>query len=205
MRVIKKESEFGLNIFLVEGDKNISIIFGGNGDLYWSLHSNNVVNDNSFIITKENHGVYELFEQLFNDIENINLFYDEGIYEKCDKDEYRLFNCSNYNELFDGNVITWYSDETSHEVANILRIIKEDESFKLEFIIQNSISGYDDDFHSAHYIPIRFRNSGSFYFPFNVVFMRMYNAMKNIDDINDYGHQMHIEEYLFKIKKLKRF
>ena len=32
--------------------------------------------------------------------------------------------------------------------------------------------------------------------------MRMYNEMKNIDDVNDYGHQMHIEEYM--LRKFKK-
>ena len=54
---------------------------------------------------------------------------------------------------------------------------------------------------SSSYIPIRFRNSGSFYNPFNVLFMRMHNKMKKIDDVNDIGHQIHIEEYLYNKQK----
>ena len=72
----------------------------------------------------------------------------------------------------------------------------------LEFSIQPHINGYDEDFHSPTYIPIRFRNSGSSYDPFNIVFMKMYNEMKNIDDINDIGHQIHIEEYLYNKEKI---
>lgn len=225
MKVLKKYKEFGTIVFLKEKNKYISISFGGNGDLYWSFHSDSVDKDNTFIITKENYGVYSLFEQLFSDIENINIFDDEKIpfYIETEEDrdeflkiredrmnkereKYRLYNCSNYNELFCDNVITWYSDETAHEVSNFLKIYKEDEIFKLSFNIQDSIDGFDDDFHSSCYIPIRFRNSGSSYSPFNVVFMRMYHKLKEVDDVQDYGHQMHFEEYIYqknKVKKLK--
>ena len=123
-----------------------------------------------------------------------------------DENKYRLFNLSNYNELFDkeNNTITWYSDETNHEVANILKIRKESKSFELEFYIQPYIEGYDRDFNSLYHIPIRFRNSGSSYDPFNIVFMRMYEKMKQVYDINDYGHQIHIEEYLYNQNKIKK-
>ena len=149
----------------------------------------------SFIITKENYGLYSLFEKLYNDIKEINLF--EDLEE--DKDRYRLYNSSYYQELFDekNNTITWYSDETAREVANYLQIKKEKERFIINFNIQEYIEGYDRDFASLYYIPIRFRNSGSRYDPFNIIFMRMYERLKEIDDINDYGHQIHMEEYLY--------
>lgn len=225
MQVIKYENEFGLIISFQELDKQFDASFSGNGDLYWTIHSKNTNDDNNFIITKENYEVYRLFEELFDDIENIRIFDEEYIpfyleteeekqeYIKNQKDEigyeknkYRLFNHSNYNELFDkeNNTITWYSDETNHEVANILKIKKEKELFKLEFYIQPYIEGYDRDFNSLYHIPIRFRNSGSSYDPFNIVFMRMYRKMKQIDDVNDYGHQIHVEEYLFNQNKVKK-
>ena len=225
MQVIKHENEFGLIISFQELDKQFDASFGGNGDLYWTIHSKNTNDDNNFIITKENYEVYRLFEELFDDIENIMIFDEEYIpsyleteeekqeYIKNQKDEieyekkkYRLFNHSNYNELFDkeNNTITWYSDETNHEVANILKIKKEKELFKLEFYIQPYIEGYDRDFNSLYHIPIRFRNSGSSYDPFNMVFMRMYRKMQQIEDVNDYGHQIHLEEYLFNQNKVKK-
>ena len=224
MRIIKEKSDQGTNIILDETDKYLNIGIAGNWDLYWSFHSNNKENvEKTFIITKENYELYKLFENLFYDIENINIyddyipFYletkeeiDEYLEEKRikieeEKKRYRLYNCSNYNELFDNKsrTITWYSDETAHEVANILKIQQEKDTFLVKFDIQPYIEGYDEDFHTSSYIPIRFRNSGSSYAPFNSLFMKMFNMMKEIDDTNDYGHQMHIEEYLYmKQKKL---
>ena len=226
MKVIKHENEFGLIISFKELDKQFDVSFSGNGDLYQTIRSENVNDDNNFIITKENYEVYRLFEELFDDIENIKISDDEEYitfylkieeekqeYIKNQKDEieyeknkYRLFNLSNYNELFDkeNKTITWYSDETNHEVANILKIKKENESFELEFYIQPYIEGYDRDFNSLYHIPIRFRNSGSSYDPFNIVFMRMYEKMKQVDNVNDYGHQIYIEEYLYNQNKIKK-
>lgn len=220
MKVIKNETQFGPTIVFDEENKFLRFSFGGNGDLYWSLHSKNGNNYTSFIITKENYGAYSLFEQLFYDIENINIF-DENdipfyIETEEEKEEYlkkrkeeieyeqnmcRMYNHSNYNELYDNGIITWYSDETAHEVANILKIKKTEEEFILQFFIQPHLDGYDKDFNSSTYIPIRFRNSGSSYDPFNIVFMKMYNKMQELDDVNDVGHQIHIEEHLYRKEK----
>lgn len=221
MKVTKEKSEFGLNVFLEEEGKNISFTFWGNGDLYWTIHSKrDEENYDYFIITKENYAIYSLFEKLFFDIENINIFDEEAIEFEDEIHEYfkdtkkeneeikmrcRLFNHLHYNELFnDSNkTITWYSDETAPEVANVLKIKKEEDIFKLEFYIQPYTKGYDEDFHSSKSIPIRFRNSGSRYSRFNTIFMKMYNSMKEIDDVNDIGHQIHIEEYLYNKGQVK--
>lgn len=212
MKIIKEENDFGTIIFLNDKDRYLKISFGGNLDLYWSFYNpNNNNQSNQFIITKENYGIYRLFEKLFYDIENINIFdkldiEDYFIDKEKEKNKYRDFNLSNYNELFNSNTktITWYSDETAHEVANFLTIKQEKDIFRIEFHTQPYIKGYDEDFHSENYIPIRFRNSGSSYDPFNYIFMRMYNNMKNIDDTHDIGHQIHIEEYLYEKKLVKK-
>lgn len=211
MKVVKQESEFGMDIFFKEENKYFAITYGGNLDLYWIIYSEDVNKDNNFVITKENYEVYRLFEQLFDDIDDINIYKYQnqqfsGNFKKAQKEKYRKSNTSNYNVLYNEKekLITWYSDETAFCVANVLKIKKEYEIFKLEFFIQPYIDGYDRDFNSLHHIPIRFRNSGSFYNPFNVVFMRMYSNMKEIDDVNDYGHQIHMEEYLYSQSKIKK-
>ena len=77
MKVIKYENEFGLIISFQELDKQLDISFGGNGDLYWTIHSKNENDNHDFIITKENYGIYRLFEELFDDIENIKIFEED--------------------------------------------------------------------------------------------------------------------------------
>lgn len=203
MKYSKEKSNFGPRIYLEEEDKYLCVSFEGNLDLYWSFHNNKGIDEsNEFIIAKENYGVYRLFDELFYDIENINFDYlDEEA-----KDRIRSINESLYNDLYnkDNNTITWYSDETSSKVSNYVEIKKLDETFNLKFNIQAPIKGYDFDFHSNYYIPIRFRNSGSSYDPFNVFFMKMYNDLDKIDDVNDIGHQIYIEEYLYNKRLVKK-
>ena len=199
MIVKKYQLESGLMINFHEDTCDLSISFQGNFDLYWSIRSKEAGDKHSFVITKENYQVYLLFDKLYSDIKNINIFGNET---EEDKDYYRNYNASKYRELFneDTKTITWYSDEVNHDVSNFLKIKKENDTFKLDFFTQNDIEGYDRDFKTAFYIPIRFRNSGSSYDPFNCVFMNMYNDLKDVDDVLDYGHQIHIGEILYKQK-----
>lgn len=229
MKVKKKKGNFGTEIILEEDSKFIRFNYGGNGDLYCSIHSkekslNNNIPYNYFIITKENNEVYRLFKELFDDIENINIFDDDDDiipyyieteeekeeylekqrkFRENQKNKYRLYNNSHYNELFDSEnrTITWYSDETSPKVANILNIKQEDDTFRLDFYTQPYIEEYDEDFYSEYYITIRFRNSGSLYDPFNIVFMKLYNSLSEIEDINDIEHQTHTEASLCEKRK----
>ena len=201
MKLTKEKNEFGTQINLKGEDSNLLISFGGTGDLYWTIKSNDVEKQNTISITKENFGLYKLFDQLYEDIKNINLYEDREV----DDEIYRVYNHSNYNELFNGETktITWYSDETAHKVANYVTIKKEDESFNISFHTQQDIDGYEEDSKSDFYIAIRFRNSGSSYYPFNVVFMEMYNKLVDLEDTNEYGHQIHMEEYLYEKDKAK--
>lgn len=227
MKVVLNNSEYNTkDINLIDGDKKIIIFFGGTGDLYWVLRNSNCDKDleytfDDFVITKENYQLYYLFEKLFDDIKNINIFnrdidefpfYVETDEDKIEylksleeeKESYRKYNMSHYKDLYDGenNTITWVSDETAYEVGNILRIKKIDEEFILEFATQPYIEGYEREGSYIGSIGIRFRNSGSRYDPFNIIFMRMFQELQLIDDVNDNNHQIHIEEYLYS-KKLE--
>lgn len=205
MRLNKYKNELGITDFILkENDKKLFIFYMGNGDLYWKLNSpslkieedDEITPEKSdyFMITKENYPLYALFAKLYYDIENINIRENE-----INKEDYIKHNLANYQELFnkDKKQITWYSDETYYEVANILKITKEEDTFRLEFFSQPPKEGYDEEYNSISGITIRFRNSGSRYNPFNTVFMRMFSELNMIDDINDNYHQYHIEEYLY--------
>lgn len=206
MIIEKEKSQFGTDVYISEGDSYLTIFYGGNGDLYWTIHSKNrsIENDpkkDCFYITKENYKLFHLFNKLYDDIKEINIYDDF----KEDKSKYRKYNQSNYNELFDGKnkTITWYSDETAHDVANYLVIKKEKDAFKLDFNIQEPKENYSRDFNSLYYIPIRICNSGSRYYPFNIPFMNMYNALVEFDDEKVNGHQICMEEYLYERGKQK--
>lgn len=207
MRLEKYKTEFGTDITLIDDDKSINMAFMGNLDLYWTIRRTdnkkyimNEHNKDFFIIDKGNSKIYELFEKLYEDIKSVNVFEDLEDEER----KFFVINNSNYSELFneETNTITWYSDETNSKISNYLKIIKEADSFALEFNTQPYIDGYERDFNSAYSIPIRFRNSGSKYKPFNIVFMRMYEELLKVDDVNAYGHQITISEFLYN-KKLE--
>ena len=228
MKVVLKTNEYNTkDIHLIENSKTLSVMFTGTGDLYWMIQNSKICSDeeysyDSFEITKENYQLYFLFEKLFHDIKNINISHDENEFPpfveteeekknylenlELDKKRYRMFNMAHYNDLYNNkeNTITWVSDATGFEVANKLSIKKLDDKFLIEFKTQPYVEGYEQEDNALGVIGIRFRNSGSRYNPFNIIFMRMFNEMQKIDDINNYGHQIHIEEYLYEKKKIKK-
>lgn len=220
MNLYKQQNKFGTDIILKDDNKSLAFRFCGNGDLYWVINSQEqpIVHKLNFVITKENYELYKLFEQLFIDIKNSSVFdsfemmpfYIQNSNYNCntrdnEKNKLRklMLDFMKYKELYnlEENTITWHSDETAYEVSNVLKIIKEKDKFNLEFSIQKHRDEYDKDFNSPGYIQIRFRNSGSFYTPFNVIFMRMYHNMSFLDDVNEEGHQIHLEEYLYIINR----
>ena len=76
MEVIKSKSEVGTyDISIKENDnKNLSLVWGGNGDLYWildNLEDIDVKEDpmyDSFCITKADYALYSMFEELYDDL-----------------------------------------------------------------------------------------------------------------------------------------
>ena len=198
---IKKEyyeREGVYNFEFIKDNKSLKIFFGGNLDLYMTLgtdktlpYGENISID--FDITKEDYEIYELFDTLYNDIINCNVF-----------DEYKLNrglkNNYVYRDLVDKNKnITWISDDGPREVEDRVIISKKDkDTYKLMFIRNDK--ELDFGFKSPYSIAIRFRNSGSWYEPFNVCFMKMFKKLQKLD-IN--YHQYSIDEYMY-IRKLNK-
>lgn len=195
--------------FIKNEENTFRIFFGGNLDLYFCVTRKDYENDNEIInfeITKENYVLYSLFEQLYNkiiscEIHTIDKFelemYDkdeiiekENIYKELNKE---LKDSYAYKNLVRNNVISWRHDDQIYEEANILNIHKEEEKFRLEFILQSK--------EWSTFIDVRFRNSGSRYNPFNTIFMQLYNKLQ---EYNPEYHQIHIEEYLYQKKLTKK-
>ena len=181
----------------------MSIVFRGNGDLYFGSKIFSKDQEAEFYITKENIIIYNLFSELFKAFQNVEIYtindFDLQYYD--DEEELQqkyarykewneeLKNSSIYKRLFNNNSITWISDDSisfNYETADTLKIIKEDNQFKLEFTY------YENKF--SHVRSIRIRNSGSRYQPFNFLMMNFFNKLQEYDPNN---HQMHIEEYLY--------
>ena len=200
----KIKTDFGYTINIYDSNKILTITFGGN--LYWYLSSKEKKEVDTFEITKENYFLYSLFDILYNDIVNCNLFkvYNEELsFVNSIKELQKIYNrkkelniifseYEEYKRLYNGEYICWYSDDDSIEDANYVKIIKDDYKYILEFFsnFKSNTLWLSNT--------IRFRNSGSRYMPFNMIFMDMYNSLCT----SDYDeNQIHIEEYLYKKKK----
>ena len=196
MVVLKEEIENGLySITLKKEEKSFKIVSMGNGDFYWVFYDKNEkdINDRSgsFEITKENYQIYQIFEELYDEVKNSKIFNEESF----DKERKNYFQeVSNYNDLFRDGIITWVCDEIGHiENTNLVKIYKNEDSYTIEFLL-------NDKEYYGH--SIRFRNSGSYYRPYNIIFNRMFDKLKDYEDEN---RQIHIEEYLYeKNRILKR-
>lgn len=189
----------GYDISFIKDDKELKIVFGGNGDLYWMLRQtktsdmNEEMNEvyNNFYVTKENPIIYRLFDELYNDILNCNIFriteLDQEMYTKSElkkkqkkKNELNEWNRHKRDLLVEEDKIKWHSDEQMFEYANVVTISKQEEGYLLEFTIPDQPEE-ELLYRLPGTISIRFRNSGSTYDPFNIVFMRMYQELQKYD------------------------
>ena len=206
MEITKKSSEykdFGDEITFKDKDKIFRISFEGNLDLYFSFHSYN--KEHFFEITKENYYIYEVFLNLYNNIKSNNLYEVDEIdislheprtledlnYIYEDKKELNdwVKKGSRYDELYHDGIITWKSDDSWDDYYNrnyYVSIIKKENSIVFNF----------DDIESY----VRFRNSGSYYDPYNILFMEAFNKLMKYDP-ND--GQIHIEEYLYEKERIR--
>ena len=220
---IKNQGKLPQKIILSNGDKKLIISFENNLDLYWTLSKSpkEKLILETFEITKEDYAIYTLFEQLYNRIKNASVFdidteialFESGlshfdsladIYDFYKENVASLKESDAYHELFDGKTITWCSDEFNHDNANILKIRKIDDEFELEFIPKSKLSGFINGSSNIGRVTIKFCNSGSYYAPFNVMFMRLFNKLQLVDDVKDIKHQVSIDEYMYNKNKGKR-
>ena len=195
----------GYNCFDISTDDGIfNIGFGGNLDLYFSYkYRGNILdtaNNKDFYITKENYFLYSLFDELYNDVKNYNIFtidmFDsEDEYLRCQND-FLERDKNNPRKLFRDSKIEWHSDDFDYDDGSYFVIDKLDDCYKLTFYK----SKCDDFIYSITY-SVRLRNSGSRYGFFNVIFMRMYNRLC---EYNPNFHQFHVEEYMYKKNLVKR-
>ena len=62
------------DITLIDGNVRLIMSIYGNGDLYWTImDDSNLIKNMFFTITRENGAVYSIFQDLFADIENVNV------------------------------------------------------------------------------------------------------------------------------------
>lgn len=204
-----------------DGDKTFRISFSGNLDLYFSLEDFD--NDSTFIIGKDNYEIYTLFDKLYSDVINANIY--EKLTDKeinfiiflseSEKEDYHpkiaeelkrrekyqndLKKSIQYQNLVQDDVIIWRSDEYFTEIAPFVKIKKLKNAYILEFGKPIISEEYENDadlmLMDPRRITVRFRNSGFRYEPFNILFMKLYQGLYKLDYDH---HQIHIEENLIQ-------
>ena len=184
---------------------SFDIMFGGNLDLYWYYWPEENYKDwplaKTFTISKENYFIYQKLDELYKNIkeqkpyqskdENVSTVFDSSkLINESPRSQY------SYKNLFQNDIIKWYSDDAPLEEASMLEIKYQEDKYIITF------HQGKEDFGFPTYA-IRFRNSGSRYEPYNLAFMNMYNSLS---EYNPNYHQIHIEEYLYnkKLRKLKK-
>lgn len=201
MEITKEKSEFGYVITFKKGSEYFEMSFGGNGDLYWKyddVDSKDDITYAEFIIGYENAFVFNLFETLYYEIEHCQIFKvdEEEMIFVIDEDDLEMLKSRRqrlnetlkrspeYMKLFQNKTITWYSDDGDYEKDEVVKINKVSEGFKLTFLkLDKKEKCYYNPRNGLH-IGIRFRNSGSRYNPFNMIFMRLYNELCKHDFTN---------------------
>ena len=168
------------NFCLINGNKELKIIFLSNLDLYMIISNGEKISpdkcyDIDFDITKEDKEIFSIFDSIYNEIVSCNIFVDKKLNYKNLKDS------NEYKHLVDNNLnIKWISDNGIDELEDSLTISRlEDKGYRLIFHRNNS--HLDCGFKSNINISIRFSNSGSRYRPFNIPFMKMYHKLLQID------------------------
>lgn len=187
--------------YLCDGKNKLAISYVENLDLLFYTFTTE--KEMTFFITKENMFIYNLFCNLFIDLDEVNI-YKETLLEcnninKINELDYKIQKLKNnetYKKLFQDKTITWISDSSitdNDPFVDTLIIKKKKDCLELKFTF------YSDNISNIR--SIRINNSRSKYAPFNILFMKLFDELQNYDP--NY-HQIHIEEYLHnnELKKL---
>lgn len=205
IRVMKNKDNEYWDINLIKGNDTLEICYGGNLDIYWILISDG---NTSFTIDQENYELYQIFDRLYKRIKNCEIFEmsekekkDESIHDNIEQINQELNELVElnkwhsqkeaYKKLYnqETGVIEWFSDDYDEEEANSVRIIPHDDKYEIEFVRRG------DNFN--YMTSVRFRNSGSRYDYFNILFCKHYNELCEVDDK---VHQMNLDEIAYRMK-----
>lgn len=186
---------------LIKDNKQLSIFFGGNLDLYLSVSDGEEIpyeqeKEITFDITKENYDLYTIFKEMYDEIVSGNIYDSE-----LDKHKSLSLLAAQKDLVDNKKNICWISDDAPRESADRLIISKEIDKIKLTFKRTNIDIDMSDGFKSPFWLSVRIRNSGSRYDPFNVPFMRMY---QNIQTIDPEYHQVDVEEIIYQKKNTQK-
>ena len=177
LEVLLRDGQTDYNdIHIQNGNKIFSMCFMRVGDLFWYINKSEPNSTKeTFDIPATEIEIYKLFDELYKRISTANIFDNSS-------DEYleeRLTRRNFFNKST--KTIEWHSDATYFESDDVVKITQQENNYHIEFTRPKE---YEDPFHwgSNKIIAIRFRNSGSYYDPFNIAFMRMFNSAQKLKE-----------------------
>ena len=182
---IKKKLNFAgtYDIQLIKGRKKLTILWARVLDLYMVLEDGERIpfrkaKSIDFDISVEDKEIYQLFDKLYNDVIDGNIFETKS---KKKPDRITLYN---YNLLVDENKnIVWVSDDGLFDEVDRMQISKMNDTYRLTFMrTEKQTFG---EFKDPYAIYVRLRTSGSRYDPFYIPFIRMYRSLQGIDETLD--------------------
>lgn len=202
-------------------DKSLEICYAPNFDLYFTLK--NFKNDPKFIIGKDNYMVYSIFDRLYHDIINANIFKltedkinsivmsseseETDYHEALRKEEDKIRECNEmlstrdaYKRLVSDGVITWRSDDFSLEAAPFFSIKKLLNAYIISFDIPKVIASDIDPFEEIMLKNMKHSRSISVRLRNSGSRFHPFNFvfMRVYNDLNNLSeyHQIHMEENL---------
>lgn len=203
MEIKKEQNESGtLDIRIIESeDKHLDITFGGTGDIYWILDNQEVADVeedpmyDTFAIPASETELYKIFEELYDDLINGNIYHPEQLpgfcllvdphaqekeNQRCEKSNKEIKESSRYKALVNNGLITFYSDEEYKDNAEIVIISKRDDCILLEFIRQTKKDEQNQTRLPGWYF-IRIRLNGCTYTPCEAVFWRHFDNLQKYE------------------------
>lgn len=182
-------------------DGTFNILFAGNLDLYWDYPCKYKELKNTdkkeFIISEKDGYIYELIDELYENIINYDVFSDDLEYNEDLKKRMKESDESNPRKLCQDSVIDWHSDDYDFEETARLLIEKDGNLYKITFV--KGIIEYE-----RPTFAIRICNSGTRYPYFNNCFMKMYNKLISYEPEMDEYHQISIKEYMNELKLTRK-
>jgi len=169
------------DIKLTKDGKTLTILFSRVLDLYMIMEDGKRIPSRTskiidFDINTSDNEVYKIFDKLYNDVIEGNIFERKAKNGFIDSS----LICG-YNLLVDENKnITWVSDDGMFEEEDRMQISKLYDSYCLTFIRNDKL--LDSGFKSPTGIYVRLRTSGSRYDYFYIPFMRMYQTLQKVDE-----------------------
>ena len=160
------------DIAIIDGERKIELIYGENFDMYINVTDNSIEDYDKVYVERfeicNKDIVYPCFLDFFENVLNCNIFEKEKL-NKNIKDSGKI-----QNLVLDG-IIFLYSEATEDKnLANLLKISKQDEKIVLEFC-----SSKNDTLDDAGFC-IKIKRCSS-YFPFNVCLSKLYQNLLNLN------------------------